>query len=351
MINGGSIEANMKIMEVCGTHTMAISKYGIRQMVSQKVDLISGPGCPVCVTPIEDIDHVIGVIDTYDVTVFTFGDLIRVPGTYSSLFMEKSKGRDIRICYSPMEALDFAIANPSRQVIFVSIGFETTAPLSAVLAKKAKDLKLRNFFIYCANKLVIPALKALVNDEEIQVGGFLLPGHVSAVIGSKPYAFIPRIFKIPCVISGFEASDILESIGMLLKETEGGNTSEVIIQYQRVVRPEGNKEALKYMKEVFKEADSIWRGLGLIPGSGLVLRKPFTSFDAARHFMIDPVKSVENKACRCGDVLKGIIKPVECSLFSKKCTPDRPVGPCMVSSEGSCAAYFKYEKISMMRKS
>jgi hydrogenase expression/formation protein HypD len=335
---------SINIMEVCGTHTMAISKYGIRQLLPSGINLISGPGCPVCVTSLNDIDHIIEIIKDYELTVFTFGDLIRVPGTRSSLMLEKSKGKDIRICYSPMDALDFAALNPSRDVMFISIGFETTTPISSVLAKKAKDMDLKNFYIYSANKLVIPALKAIISDKSINIGAFLLPGHVSAVIGSRPYEFIAKEHGIACVISGFGPKDILDSIDIILNAAFYANTSKVIIQYRSVVRPEGNETALQYIYDVFKKEDAVWRGLGTIPKSGLTLKEEFISFDAKDRFKVKKIKSIENAACRCGDVLKGIIKPDECRLFSKKCTPDKPLGPCMVSSEGSCAAYFKYER-------
>ena len=331
-------------MEVCGTHTMAISKYGIRQLLPEGIHLISGPGCPVCVTSIHDIDYIIEIIKEYDITVFTFGDLIRVPGTRSSLMLEKSKGKDIRVCYSPMDALYFAQENPSREVMFISIGFETTIPISSVLIKRAKEKNLKNFYIYSANKLVIPALKALLSDQSINIGAFLLPGHVSAVIGRRPYAFIPKEYNIACVISGFEPKDILDSIEILLDESAKKKTSEVIIQYKSVVRPEGNVTAMRYIYDVFQEQDTVWRGLGPIAKSGLVLKEEFIGFDAKKKFVVKEIHSKENRSCRCGDVLKGIIKPKECRLFAGKCTPDNPLGPCMVSSEGACASYFKYEK-------
>jgi hydrogenase expression/formation protein HypD len=313
-------------------------------MLPSSINLISGPGCPVCVTSIRDVDHIIGIIKAYDLTVFTFGDLIRVPGTKSSLMLEKSKGKDIRVCYSPMDAIIFAKENPSREVLFLSIGFETTVPISSVLIKRAKGLDLKNFSIYSANKLVIPALKAILSDRSVNLDALLLPGHVSAVIGSRPYAFIPKEYDIACVISGFEPKDILESIEIILDETSDNKTSEVIIQYKSVVRPEGNVVAMNSVYDVFEKEDATWRGLGLIAKSGLTLREDFIVFDAKKKFSIKEIVSKENPACRCGDVLKGIIKPKDCNLFSKKCTPDNPLGPCMVSSEGSCAAYFKYEK-------
>jgi len=338
-----SPENNINIMEVCGTHTMAISRSGLRQLLPDTVNLMSGPGCPVCVTSSHDIDHIIGIIADYPVTLFTFGDMIRVPGSASSLQDEKTKGRDIRVCYSPMDALEFAIENPEKKVVFVAIGFETTAPLTAVVIKRAFEENVGNFYIYDSHKLVPPALELLLLDKDIKVDAFLCPGHVSAIIGSEPYEFIAGKYNIPCVISGFEPLDILQSIDMLLKQHKQGKSS-VEIQYDRVVRPEGNPAAVAVIEEVFEPVDSDWRGIGTLPGSGLGLRPRYSQFDASRSFKVDIIAKGEPAGCRCGDVLKGIIKPYDCKLFGKACTPERPVGPCMVSSEGSCAAYYKYER-------
>lgn len=333
-------------MEVCGTHTMAISRYGLRQLIPENINLISGPGCPVCVTPISDIDWIIGIARQYDVSIFTFGDLFRVPGTESSLYNEKSKGKDINICYSPADALDFARNNPGKKVIFIAIGFETTIPLTSVIIKRAYQEKINNFYIYNTHKLVPEALELLLLDKEVEIDAFLCPGHVSAIIGSKPYNFIAEDYHIPCVISGFEPMDILESIATIIRQINKG-ISEVEIQYRRVVREEGNPAALKSIYEVFDKSDSVWRGLGNIPGSGLKLKKKFLKFDAKTYFTVKRFKSREPAGCQCGDVLKGIKKPTECRLFSKICKPENPIGPCMVSSEGSCAAYYKYEKIKV----
>jgi hydrogenase expression/formation protein HypD len=333
----------MNIMEVCGTHTMAISRSGLRQVLPEAINLISGPGCPVCVTSSSDIDHIIGIIRDYEVTLFTFGDMVRVPGTVSSLYYEKSQGRDVRICYSPMDALDYAADNPGKKVIFVGIGFETTAPLSAVILKKAARDGINNFYIFNTHKLVPPALELLLTDSLIKVDAFLCPGHVSAIIGSRPYGFIPEKYHTPCVISGFEPLDILQSLDMLLDQYNSG-TARVEIQYDRVVRPEGNPAAIAAMQEVFKPGDSAWRGLGILPGSGLKLKAGYSGFDAAAIFGVDLPESGEPPGCRCGDVLKGIARPFDCRLFASACTPENPVGPCMVSSEGSCAAYYKYER-------
>jgi hydrogenase expression/formation protein HypD len=337
---------SINIMEVCGTHTMAISRYGLRQLIPENINLISGPGCPVCVTPIADIDWIIEIARQYDVSIFTFGDLFRVPGTESSLYNEKSKGKDINICYSPADVLNFAKNNPDKKVIFIAIGFETTIPLTSVIVKKAYKEKTSNFYIYNTHKLVPEALELLLVDREVEIDAFLCPGHVSAIIGSKPYNFIAEDYHIPCVISGFEPMDILESIATIIRQINKG-ISEVEIQYRRVVREEGNPTAVKLMYEVFDKSDSLWRGLGNISGSGLKLKKKFLKFDAKTYFPVKRIKSREPAGCECGGVLKGIKKPTECRLFSKICKPENPVGPCMVSSEGSCAAYYKYEKLKV----
>lgn len=343
LINKNKPDRIINIMEVCGTHTMAISRHGLKQLLPESINLISGPGCPVCVTPINDIDWIIEIARQYDVSIFTFGDLSRVPGTESNLYNEKSKGRDINICYSPIDVLNFAKTNPDKKVIFIAIGFETTIPLTSVIVKKAYNEKINNFYIFNTHKLIPEALELLLLDKEIKIDAFLCPGHVSAIIGSKPYGFISKDYHIPCVISGFEPLDILESIGMTAKQVKEGR-SEVEIQYKRVVREEGNPTAVKSMYEVFNRSDSVWRGLGNIPGSGLKLKDKFSRFDARISFPVKKINSREPAGCECGNVLKGIKKPPECKLFAKACKPENPVGPCMVSNEGSCAAYYKYEK-------
>jgi hydrogenase expression/formation protein HypD len=332
------------IMEVCGTHTMTISRHGLRQLLPDNINLISGPGCPVCVTSVNDIDWIIEIAGQYDVSIFTFGDMFSVPGTESSLYNEKSKGRDIKICYSPSDALDFAKNNPLKKVIFIAIGFETTIPLTSVIIKRAYEEKTDNFYIYNAHKLIPEALELLLMDKEIKIDAFLCPGHVSTIIGSFPYNFIARDYNVPCVISGFEPLDVIKSIVMIIEQIKKG-VSEVEIQYSQVVRPEGNPTAVKLIYEVFEKTDSLWRGLGEIPGSGLKLKKNYMHFDAKKYFPVKKLNSREPAGCRCGDVLKGIIKPTECKLFSRSCRPEKPVGPCMVSSEGSCAAYYKYERL------
>ncbi len=342
-LNNYGTEHPINIMEVCGTHTMSISRYGLRQILPEKINLISGPGCPVCVTSATDIDTILEIIDKYDVTVFTFGDMLRVPGTRSSLYTKKSEGRDINICYSPADSLEFALKNPGKQVIFIAIGFETTIPLTSVILKRAYYKEANNFHIYNTHKLIPEALEALLIDKQIKIDAFLCPGHVSAIIGSKPYKFIAKNYHTPCVISGFEPYDILDSIIMIMDQIKK-DKPDVEIQYKRVVREEGNPEAVKLIYEVFEKVDSCWRGLGSIADSGLRLKKKFLKFDAKICFPVKKVKSHEPPGCECGDILKGIKKPYECKLFSKVCKPENPIGPCMVSSEGSCAAYYKYKK-------
>ncbi|MBE0067627.1 hydrogenase formation protein HypD [Thermoanaerobacterium thermosaccharolyticum] len=329
---------SIKIMEVCGSHTMAISKYGLRQILPPNIKLISGPGCPVCVTAQNEIDASISLA-SQGVTIATFGDLVRVPGNNSSLQEERAKGRDVRVFYSPLDALDYAMANPSKEVVFIGIGFETTIPSVALTIKEAYTKKIKNYSVYCLHKTMPKALEALVvNGSDIQ--GFLLPGHVSAITGSTIYNFLVDKYKIGGVVSGFEASDILMSVVMILKNLED---PKIEIQYKRVVKDDGNIEAQKLIEEVFEDSDAEWRGLGMIEGSGLKIREKYSEYDAEKKFNIKkPNSGTEIKGCRCGDVLKGIITPKQCPLFGKACTPLNPVGPCMVSSEGSCAAYYKY---------
>ncbi|MBN2073124.1 MAG: hydrogenase formation protein HypD [Actinobacteria bacterium] len=337
------IGRSLNLMEVCGTHTMAISKYGLRDIMPPNINLISGPGCPVCVTSITDIDRIIMLSRKYPAGIFTFGDMIKVPGSDSSLYLERSRGSDINICYSPKDALDFAIGNPHKEVIFIAIGFETTIPLTAVLIERARMQDIKNFSIINLHKLVPPALKALLEDREIRIDGFLSPGHVSVIIGSHPYEFICKEYGIPCVISGFEPYDIMTSIDMLLRQIKQGKP-EVQIQYSSVVRESGNPGALKIIDQVFNPCDSDWRGIGCIPGSGLTLRKKFVNYDSSLRFPIEEINSADPAGCICGEILKGKKNPGQCRLFGKSCRPDHPVGPCMVSSEGSCAAYYRYER-------
>jgi len=337
------LKKNINIMEVCGTHTMAISKFGIRSLLPENIRLISGPGCPVCVTPVSEIDKAIELSEIKDVIITTFGDMMRVPGTKSSLYQKKAEGKDIRVVYSPLDALTIAIDNPGKNIIFIGVGFETTAPLIAWTVKQAKKQKIKNFFVLSCFKVVIPPMKALLQDKELNLNGFICPGHVSAITGAKVYEPLVKKYKIPCVVMGFEAMDILTGIYMILRQIVT-NKPSVEIQYKRAVRYDGNKQAQKVMKEVFKEVDSNWRGIGFISQSGLTLNDKYDEYDALKKFSINVSYSKEPGGCKCGDVLKGKVIPFDCPLFGKRCTPENPAGACMVSSEGTCAAYYKYER-------
>lgn len=338
----------VRLMEVCGTHTVAIFRHGIRNLLPEGVVLLSGPGCPVCVTAVRDVDTAIALSKSAGVVLTTFGDMMRVPGSRKSLFNAKAEGSDVRIVYSPLDALKFAEEEKDRKVVFFATGFETTSPSVAGTIKEGERRGVGNFYIYSVHKTVPPALQALVASGEVRVDGFILPGHVSTVIGSAPYEFLASAHKKPSVITGFDASDILSGIRMILEQIAAG-IARVEIQYTRVVKPEGNPRALAILNEVFEPEDAEWRGIGTIPLSGLKLRETFRHRDAQS--VLKPEVRIENEptACSCGEVLKGVKVPTDCRLFGKACTPDRPVGPCMVSSEGSCAAYYKYKAIEDMK--
>ena len=333
-------QKKINLMEVCGTHTVSIFRNGIRKILPQNINLISGPGCPVCVTPIQYIDEIIAFSRKDNFIITTFGDMIRVPGSNSTLEKEKANGSDIRIVYSTLDALKIAYDNPFKNVVFMGVGFETTSPTIASAILQAEERKIKNFFVLSVAKIIPPAMKVLLESKEINIDGFICPGHVSAIIGSKPYSFIASQYNIPCVISGFEPLDILQTIFMLVKQIEK-NKAKVEIQYKRIVKPEGNKIALEKINRVFKIVDSEWRGMGKIPLSGLEIRDKYEQFNA-RKFSISVERPKEISGCRCGEVLRGIIIPPECPLFGKICTPEDPKGACMVSSEGTCAAYYKY---------
>jgi len=330
----------INLMEVCGTHTVAIFRNGIRKILPPNINLISGPGCPVCVTPISYIDEIIALSRKGNFIITTFGDMIRVPGSTSTLEKEKSDGADIRIVYSTLDALKIAQDNFSKEVVFMGVGFETTSPTIASAVLKAQKEKIRNFSVLSVAKIMPPAMKSLLDAEEVNIDGFICPGHVSAIIGSNPYNFIASKYKIPCVVCGFEPLDILQTIYMLVKQIEE-KKPKIEIQYKRVVKPEGNKIALEKLNKVFEVIDSNWRGIGNIPKSGLEIRNEYNQFNA-RKFKVEIEETKEPKGCRCGDVLRGVIAPPECSLFRKVCTPENPQGACMVSTEGTCAAYYKY---------
>jgi hydrogenase expression/formation protein HypD len=331
----------MTFMEVCGTHTVAIAKNGLRAVLPDSIRLLSGPGCPVCVTGNADIDTAIEFARQPGVIVTTFGDMMKVPGSRSSLSREKADGRDVRIVYSPLDALALAGREPDRQVVFIGVGFETTVPLIAAAIKRAAESGLDNFSVYSAHKTVPAALGALVNDPEVAVEGLILPGHVSSIIGLEPYRFLAEEYSVPSVITGFEPVDILQGVWMLAKQLVEGR-AEIEIAYTRGVPEEGNPTARALIEEVFEPADAEWRGIGVIPGTGLAIRERFGSFDALNRVPVSPEPPKEIAGCQCGEVLRGVILPYDCRLFAKACTPEHPVGPCMVSSEGSCAAYYRY---------
>lgn len=329
------------LMEVCGTHTVAIARNGLRTMMPEGIRLASGPGCPVCVTSNKDIDTVIALSRVPGVTIATFGDMTRVPGSTSSLLKEQAQGRSINIVYSPLDALTLAKENPDEQIVFVGVGFETTTPLVAMTIKRAKAMGLKNFSVFVAHKNMPGALETIVADPALKIDALILPGHVSTIIGVKPYEFLAQKYGIPGVITGFEPVDVLQGIAMIMRQLHEGR-AEIEIAYSRGVMKEGNPVALAAIEEVFETVDATWRGLGVIPGSGYAIRDEYKEFDAFARFSPEVEPTQEPKGCRCGDVLRGIMAPNECPLFRKVCTPENPIGPCMVSSEGSCAAYFRY---------
>ena len=331
----------VKIMEVCGTHTVSIAKNGLRAVMPERVTLLSGPGCPVCVTANQDIDVAIELAKQPGVVVTTFGDMMKVPGSYSSLAKEKAEGHDVRIVYSPLDALIMAENEPDKQVVFIAVGFETTAPLIAAAILRAKESGLENFSVFSAHKTVPAALEALINDPEVEIDAFILPGHVSTIIGSRPYEFLAEQYHVPGVITGFEPVDVLQGVYMILKQLEEGR-AEIEIAYHRGVMPEGNPTAREMVERVFESEDADWRGIGVIPGTGLKIREEFAHYDAARRIPVTPPEPKDIKGCQCGEVLRGITLPFECRLFGRGCTPENPIGPCMVSSEGSCAAYYRF---------
>lgn len=332
---------DITLMEVCGTHTMAIFRSGIRSLLPETISLISGPGCPVCVTAQKEIDAFIQLARLDGVILATFGDLIRVPGTTSSLQKESAAGKDIRIVYSTFDALEIAQKNPDKKIVFLGVGFETTAPTIAASILSAKKMGISNYSVYSAHKLVPPALAALMKTNGIRIDGFILPGHVSVIIGVNAYSVFFDHYKVPSVIAGFEPIDLLQAILMLVEQIESGKPN-LANSYFRAVTPEGNVKAQNAMKDVFDIVDAGWRGIGMIPGSGLKIKETFAPFDAQKVFNIEVYETDEPKGCACGDILTGLKTPIECPLYSTKCTPTDPVGPCMVSSEGTCAAYYRY---------
>ncbi|MCX7832535.1 MAG: hydrogenase formation protein HypD [Actinobacteria bacterium] len=336
-------DRNYSLMEVCGTHTVSISRFGIRSAVPENIKLLSGPGCPVCVTSQQDVDKAIELAKNSNIILATFGDMMKVPGTKSSLAKEKAKGANVVVCYSTREALDIAEEHPEKEVVFYGVGFETTAPTVAFSILEAKKRKIKNYSVFSTHKLVPPALRALLDSGEVRIDGFILPGHVSVIIGLKAYEFLSEEYGVPGVVSGFEPLDILITIEMLLKQIRS-KKAKIENQYKRTVTYDGNIYAQKALEEVFKIDDAEWRGIGLIPKSGLAINEEFEDFDASKKFDVKVPYSIEPPNCSCGEVLRGVKSPFECKLFGKGCTPEHPVGPCMVSSEGACAAYYRFER-------
>ena len=338
-----------KFMEVCGGHTHTIYKHGIEDYLPPNLTLVHGPGCPVCVIPMGRVDDAVHIAAQPEVILTSFGDMMRVPGGRGSFLDATARGADIRMVYSPLDALKVARQNPDKQVVFMAIGFETTAPSTALTVLQAAQEGMRNFSIFCNHVIILPAIKAILDSPDLRLDGFIGPGHVSTVIGCRPYEFMTRDFHKPMVIAGFEPLDILQAIYMLLRQLAAGRC-EVENQYTRVVPWDGNRKALQVIHEVMELRPYFeWRGLGFISHSALKVRDTFTDFDAERRFAVPGVRVTDPTACQCGEVLKGVLKPWECKVFGTACTPETPIGTCMVSSEGACAAYYTYGRFTRTR--
>jgi hydrogenase expression/formation protein HypD len=336
---------HFKFMEVCGGHTHTIYRHGIEHALPESVELVHGPGCPVCVIPMGRIDDAIAVAGEPGVIFTSFGDMMRVPGSRGNLLQAKARGADVRFVYSPLDALRIAKENPDRRVVFFAVGFETTAPSTAVTLLRARAEGVRNFTVFCNHVTIVPPIKAILDSPDLRLDGFLGPGHVSTVVGNGPYRFVPEKYGKPLVTAGFEPLDILEAVAMLLIQLREGRC-RVENQYTRCVRDEGNPRALAVMAEVFELRPHFeWRGLGFIAQSALKLRPELAPWDAEVAFTIPGVRVADPKACQCGEVLKGVIKPWECKVFGTACTPETPIGTCMVSSEGACAAYYNFGRL------
>ena len=332
-----------RLMEVCGGHTHAIYRFGLKDILPENIELIHGPGCPVCVLPMGRIDDGLSMAQDPNIIFTAFGDMMRVPGMHGSPLEHKARGMDVRIVYSPTDAIKIAQANPDRHVMFFAIGFETTAPSTALTLMRAKSLGLDNFSVFCNHVTIIPAIRAILDSPDMRLDGFVGPGHVSTVIGCRPYEWIAANEKKPIVVSGFEPLDILQSIVMLLRQLKNGE-ARVENQYKRVVPWEGNRAALAAMAEVFQLRPFFeWRGLGFISQSALRIRDSYAEWDAEQRFNVPGLRVTDPKAAQCGEVLKGVLKPAQCKLFGNECTPEHPIGALMVSSEGSCAAFYNYE--------
>ena len=339
----------LQIMEVCGGHTHTIFRYGIQQMLPDAVEFVHGPGCPVCVLPMGRVDDCVALAERPEVIFTTFGDAMRVPGSKKSLLKAKADGADVRMVYSPLDALKIAQQNPDREVIFFGLGFETTMPSTAMTVLQAHAQKIHNFSLFCNHITIIPTIKAILDSPDLHLDGFLGPGHVSMVIGTRPYDFIARHYRKPITVAGFEPLDILQSMWMVLRQIEAGRC-EVENQYGRIVTEDGNAQALSAVMRVFETREFFeWRGLGSIDHSGVRVRETFAAFDAERKFDVPNLKIADPKACQCGEVLKGVIKPHQCKVFGTACTPESPLGSLMVSSEGACAAYYNYGRIDTSR--
>jgi hydrogenase expression/formation protein HypD len=338
-----------KLMEVCGGHTHAIYKHGIEDLLPAEVELVHGPGCPVCVIPMGRQDDAIAIAERPEVIFTTFGDMLRVPASNGSLLDAKARGADVRMVYSPLDALKIARNNPDRDVVFFAIGFETTAPSTAITLLRARAEGIRNFFVFANHVTIIPAIRAILDSPDLRLEGFVGPGHVSTVIGLAPYRFIARDYRRPVVVSGFEPLDVLQGVYMILRQLAEGR-SEVENQYSRVVRENGNPLALQALAQTMQLRTTFeWRGLGFISQSALGLREEFADWDAEVRYDVPGVRVADPKACQCGEVLKGVIKPWECKVFGTACTPDHPIGTCMVSSEGACAAYYNFGRFARRR--
>jgi hydrogenase expression/formation protein HypD len=340
----------IKIMEVCGGHTHSIFRYGIEGMLPKAIELVHGPGCPVCVLPMGRVDDCVAIAERHDVIFTTFGDAMRVPGSKKSLLQARAEGADIRMVYSPMDALAIARKNPNREIVFFGIGFETTMPSTALTILQAERDNVANFSVFCNHITIVPTIKAILDSPDLQLDGFLGPGHVSLVIGTSPYKFIAEFYRRPMVVAGFEPLDILQSIWMVLRQIKEGR-AEIENQYARAVPEAGNSPALQAVSRVYELRQFFeWRGLGSIDHSGIKIRDNYAHFDAERKFAIPNVKIADPKSCQCGEVLKGVLKPWQCKVFGSACTPETPVGALMISSEGACAAYYQYGGVKVARE-
>jgi hydrogenase expression/formation protein HypD len=343
--DGGDGGQVFKFMEVCGGHTHTIYRHGIEHLLPPSVELVHGPGCPVCVIPMGRVDDAMWLAEKPNTIFTSFGDMMRVPGSRGSLLEAKARGADVRFVYSPLDSLRIAIENPDKHVVFFAVGFETTAPSTAVTLVRAKDLGVTNFSVFCNHVTIVPPIKAILDSPDLRLDGFLGPGHVSTVVGNRPYRFVTEVYRKPIVVAGFEPLDILASVHMLLAQIREGRC-EVENQYSRVVPEAGNPQAIALLSQVFELRPHFeWRGLGFISQSALKLNDDYAEFDAELRFDMPGIRVADPKACQCGEVLKGVIKPWECKVFGTACTPETPIGTCMVSPEGACAAYYNFGRL------